>query len=75
MSDEKSVLSALTRPGSVRFKSNEAAVEAIKGQIPILNKINENGSTYWCIQDQPGIQARDRQGTARVVIDSWVGVI
>jgi len=56
-SDEKNVLSALTRPGSVCFKSNEAVVEAIKGQIPILNKIKENGSTYWCIQDQPRIHS------------------
>lgn len=55
MPNEKEVLSALTRSGSIRFNSNEAEVAGIKGQFSKLKQSEEDGSTYMFLNDRPSV--------------------
>ena len=55
MSEKEKFLSALKRPGSIRFPINESAVNAIENNFSQLNSEQIEGATYWFENDKPGV--------------------
>lgn len=55
MPNDKEILAALTRSGSIRFKANEPEVSRIKEEFPKLKQIKEDGSTYFFLNDRPSV--------------------
>ena len=55
MSDKEKFLSALKKPGSIRFPINETFVETFEDKISQLNNAQIEGATYWFENDKPSV--------------------
>ncbi|MFQ5449228.1 MAG: hypothetical protein ACE5E9_01285 [Nitrospinaceae bacterium] len=53
MKDNEKFLSALKRPGSIRFAANQKSVEALENLLPRLNHTRIDGASYWFVNDRP----------------------
>lgn len=53
MSEKEKFLSALKRPGSIRFPVNEGAVNAIENNFSRLRSVRLEGAVYWFENDEP----------------------
>ncbi|GJL79177.1 MAG: hypothetical protein NPINA01_21660 [Nitrospinaceae bacterium] len=55
MSEKEKFLSALKKPGAIRFPCNESLVTGFEDQFSKLKSVQIEGATYWHENDKPGV--------------------